>query len=190
MKKFVFALVLVIFACSINKNIKSINFENRIDKWQNFVLKGVIKVNYKQFQFIKNIKLKKTPEVFKLAIYEGGIFGANAKSIISVKIDSVFTIKGSLIKNIPVKNLSINDMNKIFEEIKSDKNRIIKTRVYQKNKVKVYFNRQFDISIIVYKEFSLDFNYLGSLKSLEFYKKNKLLFRIDVDNISFGESND
>jgi len=178
--------IFLLFSCSINRIGDNNLFDTKITRWHNFTLKGIITVNYKQFQFIKNIKISKNQSSLSLNIFDGGIWGISNQMLLSVRIDSLLHIKSSEILKIPTFDINLEKIDNFIQELQRNKNLIIKTKVFSHNSLKIYFSQNYDFRKIIYKDFILLFE--DQYRWIKLYKKNKLLFKIEIDNLNFGEN--
>ncbi len=56
----------------------------RADQWDMYRIDGVIELNHDQLSFRKNIVIRKTPERFRIDIFDTGLFGAKPTPFLTV----------------------------------------------------------------------------------------------------------
>ena len=193
MKKIIFLILLIttFTACSINKsyNAKQ-NFIQKIERWRNFELSGVIRITYNNLVFSKNIKIKRNPNSASIDIFDAGAFGNNLNILFHAKIDSVVHIK-TVFPNQLKLNTDIKKINNALETLENNTNTIIKTGKFIKNNLTVEFDQSFEISKVIYNSMTANLNYQNELSSISILKDKKEIASIEVDKIKFfGVVND
>ena len=147
MKKLIIITIislLFVISCSINKFNKEELFYQNIEKWHNFTLKGIITINYKQFQFIKNIKILKNRDIMKIFLYDSGILGLKNKSLLKIEIGNKSEIKGQFLP-VELPNISIKKIDELIDSIKYEKNKIILSKSYFNKNITILFTDKFEI---------------------------------------------
>jgi len=193
MKKIAFLiLVIALFsACTINKsyNAKQ-NFIQKIERWRNFELSGIIRITYNNLVFSKNIKIKKKRDSVYIDIFESGAFGMNPNILFHAEIDSLVHIKSVFPNKFEI-NTDIKKINNALKTLEDNSDVIIKTGKFVKNNLTVEFNQSFEISKVIYNSMTANLNYQNELSFVSILKDKKEIALIDVDKIKFfGVVND
>ncbi len=189
---FILFFILFVFGCSFNKSVDDSQKEKlllqNLQKWQSFKADGIIEANYKSFVFRKNIHLDKASSNIKITIFDSGIFGMKPEPFISVKIDSLISIKT---QTEPEKIYNINEfpgLNFILNPTSfiQYKNEIITNKKLQLSKgIKITFSEMMQLKkiFIPNNSWEVKFFYQDDLSSIELYEKNELLAKIEIDKI-------
>ncbi len=180
----VLIILLLTFGCVHNIAYNKDFILKQIGKWNNFIIKGIIRINYKNFTFSSNIKIDKTPSLLTISAYKGGIFGAHNQLLFHAKIDTVIHIDKKF-TNAEFPKINIETLNNFVYSAKQNIDNISRFKVFSSEDYAVSFTDNFELDKIKYKEFSIVFNYLNTLKSIKIYKDKKEIIIIEIDELEF-----
>lgn len=191
-------LFLFLFGCA---TFQRIDFSQRekllsahLKEWKNIRIDGIIELNYRSFSFRKNIVIKKTGNLGRIDIFDSGVFGLKPKPFISVYFDSTLFVrfpeqtKFAKIDNSSLKR-EVPDLSfiTIFDELVSNKNKILKEKKYQNNNFIFYFSDKMKLEKIelAQKKFRVLFNYSKELSKISIFKNSKEIANIQIDKITY-----
>lgn len=194
MKKLFSLLIpfLFLISCSSLSNSyeKDVMLKKHLLKWEDFRLNGIIELNYKQFAFRKNIFIRKEMQKVNLKIFDGGIFGMNAKPFLSAQMDSMLWVTNST-GDKTAYDISNLDGLKFLQNpqlIHSYKNDIIYEQLaIIENNIFIHFSDKMEITKIEQQDsnYEIEFVYNPELSQIIVTESKKVLLKIDVDKISY-----
>jgi hypothetical protein len=189
-----FILLLFITNCAFLLKPAEIDKEKLLYKnlqfWENIRIDGIIEANYKNFVFRKDITIKKNSSVFRIDIYDSGIFGMQPTPFISAFYDSVLTIRTPDQQiNLPnYGNKEEFDLSILFQlsDLFTNKDEIIKNQKFNYKDVVIIFSDDMKISEIRNNTNSskITFIYLQDIDSITFQKEEKEIINIQIDKIT------
>lgn len=187
--------IILFSACSVNRLSEDIDRKNlteEINRWRNFRLDGIIKINYHNLSFIQNVTVIRDSSQFKLLVYKNGIFGASPKPLARIEY------KDSLLVEIPyVPKRKINELEKsfigsrIFEgdylinDLLSSLPQISESHLYSDENIQLLFTDEMQISSILADdgrfELNISHNSSGNPDKLDFFYEKDLVASIEID---------
>ena len=198
-KFFIFLfLLLLLFGCA---TIPKTDFAQKekllsahLKEWENIRIDGIIELNYRSFSFRKNIVIKKTGDRGRIDIFDSGVFGLKPNPFISAYFDSTLFVRfPEQTKFIEINNSSLKrelpDLSfiKIFDELVSNKYKILKEKEYRDNKYIFSFSNEMKLEKIelTQENFYVLFDYLKELSKISIFKNSKEIANIQIDKISY-----
>lgn len=192
------ASFLLLFGCATFQKTDFLQREKllsaHLKEWKNIRIDGIIELNYRSFSFRKNIVIKKTGNLGRIDIFDSGVFGLKPKPFISVYFDSTLFVrfpeqtKFAKIDNSSLKR-EVPDLSfiTIFDELVSNKNKILKEKKYQNNNFIFYFSDKMKLEKIelAQKKFRVLFNYSKELSKISIFKNSKEIANIQIDKITY-----
>lgn len=195
LKLIVLVSIVLFSACSVNRLSEDIDRKNlteEINRWRNFRLDGIIKINYHNLSFIQNVTVIRDSSQFKLLVYKNGIFGASPKPLARIEY------KDSLLVDIPyVPKRKINELEKsfigsrIFEgdylinDLLSSLPQISESHLYSDENIQLLFTDEMQISSILADdgrfELNISHNSSGNPDKLDFFYEKDLVASIEID---------
>ncbi|MDO9577615.1 MAG: hypothetical protein Q7J16_06990 [Candidatus Cloacimonadales bacterium] len=185
--------ILLLAGCAINSKLNLIDKEQllleHLESWNEFQADGIVTVNYDNFVFRKNINIKKTSDIFKITVYDSGIFGMKPEPFLTVKIDSLIQIKTQsaepeffALDRFPGLQFFLKPL-----QLLKFKNQIIRNNIlnFDENTT-IRFSEEMKIKSIkqLSKEFSIDFFYETDLTGIEVWQNKIDLIKIEIDKIT------
>ncbi|NQV18058.1 MAG: hypothetical protein HQ534_05895 [Armatimonadetes bacterium] len=197
-KFFIFLfLILLLFGCA---TIPKPDFAQKekllsahLEEWKNIRIEGIIELNYRSFSFRKNIVIKKTENLGRIDIFDSGVFGLKPNPFISAYFDSTLFVRfPEQTKFVEINNSSLKkelpDLSfiKIFDELVSNKNKILKEKEYRNNDFIFYFSDEMKLEKIelTQENFCVSFDYSKELSKILIFKNSKEIANIQIDKIS------
>lgn len=193
-----FFVLISIFGCSWNNHVPNLSKEklllHHLQTWQQFNADGIVEANYQNFVFRKNINLRKDNENIAITIFDAGIFGMSPQPFLSLKIDSVLTVKTQTepekifeLENFPGLDLIQNPL-----AIMRYKQEIIQNNeLLLSNNTRLKFSKQMQIEEINMPSTTnnIKFYYQTDLSRIEIFTDSNLLAKIEIDKISYNNKN-
>ncbi len=164
-----------------------------LKEWKNIQIDGIIELNYQGFSFRKNVVVKKKGDRGRIDIFDSGVFGLKPNPFISAYFDSTLFVRfPDQTKFIEFDNSSLKrelpDLSfiKIFDELVSNKNKIIKEKEYRNNNFIFYFSNEMKLEKIklTQEKFYILFDYSKELSKISIFKNSKEIANIQIDKIS------
>ena len=201
MRKFfiVICLILISIGCSIFQKDLTVQqkvekLQKQLDKWQSFTIDGIIEINHKQYDFRKNIHLKRRNNHFRLDIYDSGIMGLSPSPYLTIICDSSLTVRtenSSLKEQI---NESFEDYSEVLRHFKTklileNHKDIIDNLKFETSIASVSFYPNFRLKIIKKDKISVEFKYHTNyeLQKIIIYSEKKEIANIIIDKVHHGK---
>ena len=191
-------LFLLLFGCA---TIQKIGFSQRekllsahLKEWENIQIDGIIELNYRGFSFRKNVVLKKMGDRGRIDIFDSGVFGLKPNPFISAYYDSTLFVRlPEQTKFVEINNSSLErelpDLSfiKIFDELVSNKKKILIEKEYRNKDFIFYFSDEMKLEKIelTQENFYVLFDYLKELSKISIFKNSKEIANIQIDKISY-----
>lgn len=195
LKLIVLVSIVLFSACSVNRLSEDIDRKNlteEINRWRNFRLDGIIKINYHNLSFIQNVTVIRDSSQFKLLVYKNGFFGASPKPLARIEY------KDSLLVEIPyVPKRKINELEKsfivsrifegdyLFNDLLSSLPQISESHLYSDENIQLLFTDEMQISSILADdgrfELNISHNSSGNPDKLDFFYEKDLVASIEID---------
>ncbi len=186
------SLILILIGCSYNTQLdrseKQALLRTHLAEWQEFTADGILEANFKNFAFRKNININKKSDLWKITIFDSGIFGMKPQPFLIIEIDSLISVQDQIgpaeiyrPQNPIILNL-IHDPLLLLEyeqEILSQKSiTIFET-------VQISFSREMRIIEIkvLQSGYRIEFDYQEKLKSVMIFEDSNELAKIQIDKI-------
>ena len=192
-----FFLFSLFFGCATFQKIDFSQKEKllsaHLKEWENIQIDGIIELNYRSFSFRKNIVIKKTGNLGRIDIFDSGVFGLKPNPFISAYFDSTLFVRfPEQTKFVEINNSSLKrelpDLSfiKIFDELVSNKNKILKEKKYRNNDFIFYFSDEMKLEKIelAQEKFCVLFDYSKELSKILIFKNSKEIANIQIDKIS------
>ena len=190
-------LFLLLFGCATFQKTDFSQKEKLLSahlrEWENIQIDGIIELNYRSFSFRKNIVIKKTGNLGRIDIFDSGVFGLKPNPFISAYFDSTLFVrfpeqtKFAKIDNSSLKR-ELPDLSfiKMFDELVSNKNKILKEKEYRNNNFIFYFSDEMKLKKIelAQEKFCVLFEYSKELSKISIFKNSKEIANIQIDKIS------
>ncbi|MCK4312771.1 MAG: hypothetical protein KAW88_08570 [Candidatus Cloacimonetes bacterium] len=192
-----FFLFSLFFGCATFQKIDFSQKEKllsaHLKEWENIQIDGIIELNYRSFSFRKNIVIKKTGNLGRIDIFDSGVFGLKPNPFISAYFDSTLFVRfPEQTKFVEINNSSLKrelpDLSfiKIFDELVSNKNKILEEKKYRNNDFIFYFSDEMKLEKIelAQEKFCVLFDYSKELSKILIFKNSKEIANIQIDKIS------
>ena len=175
---------LLVVSCSIlpqlSRNEKELLLKRNLSEWNEIRLDGVITLNFEQYTFRKDFVIKKNNLSARIDVIDKPFFSAYLDSLLYFRLPNQ--------TNIQVQE--INSSNFInFSELINYKDQIIRNYKIEKDDIKYYFSKSFQITQIsnYSKQFSVFFIYdhLDKLTEILIQIKNKQVAHLEIDKLSY-----
>jgi hypothetical protein len=204
-----FFLFSLFFGCATFQKIDFSQKEKllsaHLKEWENIQIDGIIELNYRSFSFRKNIVIKKTGfrknivikktgNLGRIDIFDSGVFGLKPNPFISAYFDSTLFVRfPEQTKFVEINNSSLKrelpDLSfiTIFDELVSNKNKILKEKKYRNNDFIFYFSDEMKLEKIelAQEKFCVLFDYSKELSKISIFKNSKEIANIQIDKISY-----
>ena len=191
-------LSLLLFGCATIQKPDFTQKEKQLlahlKKWENIQIDGIIELNYHSFSFRKNIVIKKKGNIGRIDIFDSGVLGLKPNPFMSAYFDSTLYVRFAeqtkfveLDKSILKKDLPDLSFIKIFNELISNKNKIISEKEYRKNDFVFYFSDGMKLEKIELspENFYVLFDYSKELSKISIFKNSKEIANIQIDKITY-----
>jgi len=192
------AFFLLLFGCATFQKPdfaqKEKLLSSHLKEWENIQINGIIELNYRGFSFRKNVVIKKTGNLGRIDIFDSGVFGLNPNPFISAYFDSTLFVRlPEQPKFVEINNSHLKrelpDLSfiKIFDELVSNKNKILKEKEYRNNDFIFYFSDEMKLEKIelTQENFYVFFDYSKELSKISIFKNSKEIANIQIDKISY-----
>ncbi|MFC1898028.1 hypothetical protein ACFLYJ_00490 [Candidatus Cloacimonadota bacterium] len=189
-----FLAFLLILSCAttskLNHSAKEKLLIEHLENWNEFNADGIVTVNYKNFEFRKNINIKKTTDQLKITVYDSGIFGMKPEPFLTAKIDSLvhFKTQGSektaifTLDQFPGIDHLLHPM-----QLLAHKNLITSDAFFNpSDSTSIHFFDDMKISRIEQrsKGYSIEFFYESDLSEIQVWQNKTELIKIEIDKIT------
>ena len=187
-------LILLLAGCATTAKLDLTDKEKllleHLESWNEFQADGIVTVNYENFVFRKNINIKKHADLFKITVFDSGIFGMKPEPFLTVKVDSLIQIKMQSVAEPEIFALDRFPGLQFFLkplQLLKFKNQIIRNNIFNfdENTI-IRFSEGMKIKSIeqLSKEFSVEFSYETDLTGIEVWKNKVELIKIEIDKIT------
>jgi len=193
----IFILVSLVSCSQLNISRKSNEkklelLRDKVTKWNQFRIDGVLEINIKQFQVRKTAIIRKNDEAIRMDLIDSGLLNIRPVPFLTVYYDSVLVVYSETIPlledMIDEKELASFELFELISKILYHEDEIINKGYCEIDSVLFVFDKDYNLNTINRKDVKVNINYdIGNNpQSIELFRRDEKVANIKIDRISWG----